>query len=158
MAGGGGAAKPAPTDTSRLAKTGIARATGAISICKAAAGKSAVIAAPAKAQGWCSTDLPFDGSSLCSLPDLSIQTVWVSIPAQMVSAKLRSADGIKPAGIMTRMASANTMNAAARLRISDNVRITQALCACDFGHARCYPFHARRSSATRRTSYAAWPA
>ena len=94
MAGGGGAARPEPIDTSRLAKTGATSATGGIAICKELAGKSAAITEPAKAQGWCSTDLPFEGSSLYSLPDLSIQTVWVSIPAQMVSAKPRSDDGI----------------------------------------------------------------
>ena len=51
IAGGGGAAKPAPTETSLLAKPGNGRATGAIAIWETEERKSAAIAVPAKAQG-----------------------------------------------------------------------------------------------------------
>lgn len=51
IAGGGGAAKPAPTETLLLAKPGNGRATGAIAIWETEERKSAAIAVPAKAQG-----------------------------------------------------------------------------------------------------------
>jgi hypothetical protein len=152
MAGGGGAARPRPMATSRSPSIGFASATGANATCNSGTGTSVANAAPAKAQGWCSTDLPFDGSSLCSLPDLSIQTVWVSMPVQMVSIKPRSADGIKPDGMITRTDRASSISAAAKFLNGKNARITRALCARDFAHASAYPFHSRRSSATRSTS------
>ena len=51
VAGGGGAAKPASTETSLLAKPGNGRATGAIAIWETEERKTAAIAVPAKAQG-----------------------------------------------------------------------------------------------------------
>lgn len=136
MAGGGGAAKPWPTTTSRFANTGVASATGAMASKDSVDGIPPAIAALEKAQGECSTDLPFDGSSLCSLPLLSIHTVWVSIPVQMVSAKPRSLDGMKPDGMMTRTASASTISADAMFLNGENARITRALCARAFVRAR----------------------
>ena len=57
MAGGGGAAGPAPTETSLLAKTGMASATGAIATWKSAESTSAAIAAPAPQEAPCGTCL-----------------------------------------------------------------------------------------------------
>lgn len=114
MAGGGGAARPLPTETSFLEKAGAADAKcGSAGMLLAVAGVDCVVS-PANAQGECSTDLSFDGSSLCNLPLLSIQTVWVSMPVQMVSAKPRSVDGIQPDGTTTRTAIASTISAAAK--------------------------------------------
>ena len=64
MAGGGGAASPLPTETSLLEKAGAADAKGSSAgVLLAVAGVDGAVS-PANAQGECSTDLPFDGSSL----------------------------------------------------------------------------------------------
>lgn len=129
MAGGGGAARPLPTETSLLGKAGAADAIcGIAGKLLAVAGVDGAVS-PANAQGECSTGLPFDGSSLCNLPLLSIQMVWVSMPVQMVSAKPRSVDGIQPDGTITRTAIASTINAAAKFLNEESARITRALCA-----------------------------
>lgn len=136
MAGGGGAARPLPTETSLFGKTGAADAIcGSAGRILAVSGFDGAVS-PANAHGACSTDLPFDGSSLCNLPLLSIQTVWVSMPVQMVSAKPRSVDGIQPDGTMTRTAIASTISAAAKFLNGEHARITRALCARLFVSAR----------------------
>lgn len=136
MAGGGGAARPLPTEISLFGKAGAADTKcGIAGKLFAVAGVDGAVS-PANAQGACSTDLPFEGSSLCNLPLLSIQTVWESMPVQMVSAKPRSVDGIQPDGMITRTAIASTISAAANFLNGECARVTRALCAPLLASAR----------------------
>jgi hypothetical protein len=48
------------------------------------------------------------------------------MPVHIVNAKLRSAEGMNPAGTMIRKASARTISAAAKFRKGGKTRITDA--------------------------------